>query len=113
MLKIKGTFHFPIVSFQYVCVSKTFQEDESSKPSDSASVHYVMIPQPRTDLINVDIERAVSRMQVVVELGRVLRDRKTMPLKYPLPELVVIHKDHQYLSDVESLKSYILATFSA
>ena len=31
-----------------------------------------------------------------------------MPLKYPLPELVVIHKDHQYLSDVESLKSYIL-----
>ena len=32
-------------------------------------------------------------MQSVIELGRVVRDRKTMPVKYPLPELVVIHKD--------------------
>jgi isoleucyl-tRNA synthetase len=32
-------------------------------------------------------------MQSVIELGRVVRDRKTMPVKYPLPELVIIHKD--------------------
>ena len=67
-----------------------------------------MIPEPRKDLIDENIERAVSRMQAVIELGRVLRDRKTMPLKYPLPELVVIHKDQQYLDDVNSLKSYVL-----
>ena len=67
-----------------------------------------MIPQPRKDLIDENIERAVSRMQAVIELGRVLRDRKTMPLKYPLPELVVIHQDKEYLEDVESLQSYVL-----
>jgi len=32
-------------------------------------------------LIYLDVERAVSRMQTVIELGRVARDRKTLPLK--------------------------------
>lgn len=66
-------------------------------------MHYVMIPSPRTD-IDDDIERSVARMQSVIELGRVLRDRKTMPVKYPLPELVIIHKDQQCLDDVGSCK---------
>ena len=68
------------------------------------SVHYLMIPQPLNDLINEDIERSVSRMQSVIELGRVLRDRKTMPVKYPLPELIVIHTDQECLEDVKSLE---------
>ena len=75
------------------------KEEESNK-----SVHYLMIPQPLNDLINEDIERSVSRMQSVIEMGRVLRDRKTMPVKYPLPELVVIHKDQECLQDVLSLE---------
>merc|ERR1719391_1825854 len=75
---------------------------------DKASVHYVMIPQARKELIDEDIERSVARMQAVVELGRVVRDRKTMPVKYPLPEVVVIHKDQQVLDDVQSLSDYIL-----
>jgi isoleucyl-tRNA synthetase len=36
-------------------------------------------------------------MQSVIELGRVVRDRKTMPVKYPLPELIVIHKDQVFV----------------
>ena len=48
--------------------------------------------QAKTQLIDTDIERSVARMQAVVELGRVVRDRRTMPVKYPLPEVVVIHK---------------------
>ncbi len=47
-------------------------------------------------------------MQSVIELGRVVRDRKTMPVKYPLPELVVIHKDQECLDDVNKLQAYIL-----
>ena len=47
-------------------------------------------------------------MQAVIELGRVVRDRKTMPVKYPLPEIVVINKDQQVLDDVSSLRDYIL-----
>ena len=75
---------------------------------NKASVHYLMIPSPRSDLINEDIERAVARMQAVIDLGRVIRDRKTMPVKYPLPELVLIHKDQQCLDDVATLQEYVL-----
>jgi valyl-tRNA synthetase len=53
--------------------------------AESNSVHYLMLPVARADLIHEDIERAVGRMQAVVDLGRVLRDRKTMPVKIFLP----------------------------
>uniref|UniRef100_H2Z863 Isoleucine--tRNA ligase, cytoplasmic n=1 Tax=Ciona savignyi TaxID=51511 RepID=H2Z863_CIOSA len=95
------------------------------------SVHYNMMSQPvihtfgkkvpnkliscffiiphlfRESLISVKIEKAVSRMQSVIELARVIRDRKTMPTKYPLPEVVIIHKDPEYLDDVVSLSRYV------
>ncbi|KRT82124.1 tRNA synthetase, partial [Oryctes borbonicus] len=75
----------------------------------SDSVHYLMLPQANQNLIDEKIERAVSRMQTVIELGRVIRDRKTMPIKYPLPEVVVVHQNPEYLADVESLQSYVLS----
>lgn len=78
-------------------------------PGDSLdSVHFNMIPDPKLDLVDKDIERAVQRMQSVIELGRVLRDRKTIPIKYPLPEMIVIHRDETYLNDVKSLEKYVL-----
>merc|ERR1719228_2535939 len=76
--------------------------------ANSASVHYLMLPTAREDLIYEDVERAVARMQAIVDLGRILRDRKTMPIKYPLPEVVVIHKDQQCLDDIRSLEKFIL-----
>lgn len=72
------------------------------------SVHYTMLPSPDTSLIDLNIERAVSRMQSVIELGRVVRDRKTIPNKYPLPEIIVIHQDPQYIEDIMSLENYVL-----
>ena len=35
----------------------------------------------RSDLIDVGIERAVVRMQSVIEMGRYIRDMKVMPVK--------------------------------
>jgi len=35
----------------------------------------------RENLIHQEIERRVALMQTVIELGRVVRDRKTLPLK--------------------------------
>ena len=49
-----------------------WSKDETTKnEKDRASVHYLMIPKPREDLINEDIERSVARMQRVVELGMI------------------------------------------
>nr|XP_022904607.1 isoleucine--tRNA ligase, cytoplasmic [Onthophagus taurus] len=75
----------------------------------SDSVHYLMLPQPDEKLIDLKIERAVSRMQSVIELGRVIRDRKTIPIKYPLPEVIVVHQNQEYIDDVTSLQSYVLS----
>lgn len=71
------------------------------------SVHFLSIP--RVDELQVDtfIERKVSAMQKVIELGRVIRDRKTLPLKYPLAKVVVISKDESLLKDVMELSDYI------
>lgn len=73
----------------------------------NGSVHYEMMPTANMSIINVNIERAVSRMQAVVELGRVMRDRRTVPIKYPLTEVVVIHQQQEYLDDVKSLQEFI------
>ncbi|XP_056128983.1 isoleucine--tRNA ligase, cytoplasmic isoform X2 [Lampris incognitus] len=80
----------------------------SVEEKDASSIHYLMLPQVRESLIDKRIENAVSQMQSVIELGRVIRDRKTLPVKYPLKEVVVIHQDPEALKDIESLQKYIL-----
>ncbi|XP_076866164.1 isoleucine--tRNA ligase, cytoplasmic isoform X2 [Brachyhypopomus gauderio] len=80
----------------------------SVEEKDSSSIHYLMLPHVREALIDSRIENAVSRMQSVIELGRVIRDRRTLPVKYPLREVVVIHQDPEALQDIQSLQKYIV-----
>ncbi|KAL7302997.1 hypothetical protein TKK_0004222 [Trichogramma kaykai] len=72
------------------------------------SVHYLQVPAPRLELVDLPTESAVTGMQSVIELGRLLRDRRTMPLKYPLPEVVVIHQDRAALDELRTLEPYVL-----
>lgn len=53
----------------------------SVQNKDTLSIHYLMLPHVREELIDKKTESAVSRMQSVIELGRVIRDRKTLPIK--------------------------------
>ena len=48
------------------------------------SVHFLMIPEVKENLIDHEIERSVARMQSVIELGRIIRDRKALPIKVHL-----------------------------
>lgn len=82
-------------------------------PSLGGSVHLEMMPKANRAYIQTNVEQAVSRMQSVIELGRVMRDRKTMPTKYPVPEVIVIHKAEQYLKDILSLEPFILGELNA
>ncbi|CAG8595968.1 6726_t:CDS:10 [Ambispora leptoticha] len=75
---------------------------------DVRSVHFLSFPEVREEYFDTEIERRVSRMQAVIEMGRFIRDKKSIGLKTPLKELVVVHSDSQYHSDVLSLKSYIV-----
>ncbi|KAG9243050.1 tRNA synthetases class I-domain-containing protein [Calycina marina] len=74
---------------------------------DSRSVHFLPFPDVREELFDAEIERRVSRMQKVIELARVSRERRMVGLKTPLKTLVVIHPDPVYLEDVRSLEGYI------
>ncbi|KAK1334692.1 hypothetical protein QTO34_005700 [Cnephaeus nilssonii] len=80
----------------------------SVQDKDTLSIHYLMLPRVREELIDKKTESAVSRMQSVIELGRVIRDRKTIPIKYPLKEIVVIHQDPEALDSIRSLEKYII-----
>lgn len=81
-------------------------------PSDSnckkKSVHYLMLPEVNEALIDQSVERRVATMQTVIETGRLIRDRKTLPLKYPLSEVIVISENEQALDDIASLENFVL-----
>ncbi|CEJ81304.1 Putative Isoleucyl-tRNA synthetase, cytoplasmic [[Torrubiella] hemipterigena] len=74
---------------------------------DPRSVHFLSFPDVRHELFDPEVERRVSRMQRVIELARVSRERKSIGLKTPLKTLVVLHRDSQYLDDIKSLENYI------
>lgn len=74
---------------------------------DSRSVHFLPYPEVRSELFDEQVERRVARMQKIIDLARVSRERRTIGLKTPLKTLVVIHPDTQYLDDVRSLEEYI------
>ncbi len=80
---------------------------EGMRGEDSRSVHFLPFPDVRGELFDSVIERRVGRMQRVIELARVSRERRTVGLKTPLKTLVVIHADPVYLEDVKSLEGYI------
>ncbi|KAI8800331.1 tRNA synthetases class I-domain-containing protein [Cladochytrium replicatum] len=75
---------------------------------DDRSVHFLLFPEVKSQYFNEDIERSVSRLQAVIELGRAIREKKNLSLKTPLRELIVIHPSDQFHSDIRSLESYIV-----
>ncbi|CAI4037173.1 hypothetical protein SMKI_02G0370 [Saccharomyces mikatae IFO 1815] len=75
---------------------------------DGRSVHFLSYPEVKKEYFDEAIETAVARMQSVIDLGRNIREKKTISLKTPLKTLVILHSDESYLEDVEALKNYII-----
>lgn len=73
---------------------------------DYRSVHFLRFPEVREELFDEELQRKVHRMQKVIELTRVARERKALALKTPLQTLVVL-ADISYLDDVRSLEVYV------
>ncbi|PIO55660.1 Anticodon-binding domain protein [Teladorsagia circumcincta] len=73
------------------------------------SVHYTLLPTSDDSLIDTVVERRVQAMRDCIDLVRVLRERKAIPVKYPLKEMIVVNRDGQFLEDLKSLEHYILS----
>ncbi|KAK9497866.1 hypothetical protein O3M35_003776 [Rhynocoris fuscipes] len=71
------------------------------------SIHFVPMPQARVTVIDKVIEKSVSVMQTIIDLGRVIRDRKTIPIKCPLGEAIVIVKDEEDIGSLKPFTQYI------
>jgi len=78
----------------------------STTEKDQRSVHFLAFPDAREELFDQAIERRVSRMQKVIELGRAARDKSNVGLKTPLRTLIVLASS-EYVDDVRSLESYV------
>jgi isoleucyl-tRNA synthetase len=76
---------------------------------DTRSVHFLSFPEVREELFSPVIERQVKRMQSVIDLGRLCRERRAIGVKLPLKTLVVIHRSKEYLDDVKLMQTEILA----
>lgn len=79
---------------------------ERAPTKEKPSVHYEMMPTVIPGRINKQIENRVSLMQRIIELGRILRDRKTIPIKYPLSEIVVLMTTYDEQAMRDELKAY-------
>lgn len=45
------------------------------------SVHFLSFPEIREEYFDLEIERIVSRMQAVIEMGRYIREKNNIGLK--------------------------------
>ncbi|KAL0235039.1 hypothetical protein GEMRC1_001621 [Eukaryota sp. GEM-RC1] len=71
------------------------------------SVHFLSFPKLQDQDQHLEVERMVSRMQDVVVKIRTMRDRNKLPVKQPLSEVVVIHSNPTYISDIDTTAPYI------
>ena len=81
---------------------------ESADKLEYASVHYLLVPEVNLGLIDLKMETLVGVMQKVILLGRTIRDRKNLPLRHPLKELVVIVENCEEIEKaIGQVESYI------
>ncbi|KAG9509336.1 Isoleucine--tRNA ligase, cytoplasmic, partial [Fragariocoptes setiger] len=109
MVRLMAPFTPFITELIYQNLRNLIDYKNDQEKRDTESVHYLMIPTPIEEQIDSSIERQVATMQTVIELGRVVRDRCTLPLKQPLSEIIVISCDENVIEDVKLLQSYILS----
>mmetsp|Transcript_22495 Transcript_22495/g.73069 ORF Transcript_22495/g.73069 Transcript_22495/m.73069 type:complete len:1150 (-) Transcript_22495:209-3658(-) len=73
------------------------------------SLHFCTLPEPNTEAFDERIETSVTRMQTILDLGRVIRERSKLPTKIPLKKLIVVHADATFLADIAGdLRAYTM-----
>lgn len=106
MIQIMSPFCPFLCEFMYQKLKFLLVDDPSIR---AESVHHLMLPEVQESFIDKEVERKIAGMQTVIEIGRLVRDRVTLPLKYPLQEIVVISRDEKVLHDVTTLEEFILS----
>jgi isoleucyl-tRNA synthetase len=62
-------------------------------PLNVQSIHFTDIPSYDDALIDEDIMATVERMQSAIEVGRLIRSREVISMKYPLAKVRLVDAD--------------------
>jgi isoleucyl-tRNA synthetase len=92
-------------------VEYMFQNLRKALPKDQYqdSVHYLTIPDFMPDAADENIERSVSRMQALIDLGRSAREASNqISFRFPYPYLMIVHRSQEFLDDIKLLDEYVL-----
>jgi isoleucyl-tRNA synthetase len=96
----------PFLTEHIYGLMKPFLVDLLADVKDSRSIHFLPFPTVQDSLFDAATERKVAAMQKVISLGRTARERRNIPTRTPLLEVVVV-ADEEHLSDVKELESYV------
>ena len=95
----------PFISeYLYQNLRNGLAEDD---PRNLASIHFTGIPEYSDDLIDEEIEATVGRMQSAIEVGRLIRSRAVISMKYPLAKVRLVDADQSVLAGFLKLQDYI------
>jgi isoleucyl-tRNA synthetase len=72
-----------------------------------ASVHLESFPPYNEQLVDLQLEDAVARMQRIILLGRSLRNERKVKVRMPLRSLTVLHRQLPVLEEIKPLEGYI------
>ncbi|RHY02101.1 hypothetical protein DYB36_005671 [Aphanomyces astaci] len=71
------------------------------------SIHFLMIPDVDETRLNDKAEQRMATLQSVIEMGRVVRERRNISLKNPVKRVVVVCSDAAVLADLKDVSVYI------
>lgn len=82
-------------------------------PLLAESVHFLLLPAPRLELRDPAVELRMERMQNVIIMGRMLREKQRVGLKTPVLTVRCVLDNEQHLEDLLATESYIKEELNA
>ena len=65
----------------------------ADSPLKADSIHFLQVPTHDPELLDERVEEMVRYMQEAIELGRTARDRRNCPLRMPVKNVRIIHRE--------------------
>jgi len=93
-----------ITEHMYLNLREALKDND---PRKKDSVHFVMISEVNEKLRDPAIVRAVDTMRQVVEMGRVIRERRKVGVKMPVRAMTITASTDVQMSDLERLRAYV------
>ena len=73
----------------------------------SASVHFQDVPSFDPNRLDDEIESQVACLQEVIDLGRIVREKKKVSMKMPVKEVIIVSRDEKKLGACKKLEKYL------